>query len=387
MFETTEHFLQVARLLTLFQRCDPTLRNFFPSPCRADLGIVPWVRRFSAFVCAAEDFVGSVRRRLLAVSGLGWSPRVLPYRGFGTEKQIRVLARLVEDRGVLSPNLERGWWGGVRASFHRFNTAELPTEPVELRLGDVTCDAVSDPEGFVDHVWELPEPLAAGWHRVEIQVKGYSAPPATTDLPVLVSKAPAFGVILDIDDTLIDSRITDRKARARAMFLGEATARRPFSDAAELCRALTGVEARRPIHYLSSSPWNLYDHLEHFFDVHGFPQGPVLLRDWGFSQEGFAPDGRHDHKLDKLQDILALYPKLPFVLVGDSSQEDPVHYLSLAEAMPGRVKAVLIRKVFTKPDKLVRLDRIVERFGEIGVPCVVFTEARAALELIESWDG
>ena len=39
------------------------------------------------------------------------------------------------------------------------------------------------------------------------------------------------------------------------------------------------------------------------------------------------------------------YPDLPFVLMGDSGQQDPELYTRLAETHPGRVRAIYIRDV------------------------------------------
>jgi phosphatidate phosphatase APP1 len=43
--------------------------------------------------------------------------------------------------------------------------------------------------------------------------------------------------------------------------------------------------------------------------------------------------------------ILATYPALPFVLIGDSGQEDPEIYCEIVRSYPGRILAVYIRNV------------------------------------------
>jgi phosphatidate phosphatase APP1 len=120
--------------------------------------------------------------------------------------------------------------------------------------------------------------------------------------------------------------------------------RLPFEGAAAFYRALqSGADSNsfNPIFYLSSSPWNLYDMLEDFLDVHGFPPGPLFLKDW-------SPTvlGKHrDHKMGVIRRLLRTYEDLPFVLIGDSGEEDPEIYLQAVREHPGRMRAVYIREV------------------------------------------
>ena len=112
-------------------------------------------------------------------------------------------------------------------------------------------------------------------------------------------------------------------------------------------RCGTGPRARadNPIFYVSSSPWNLYEHLDEFLALHRIPAGPLLLRDWGLSRHGFAPGGGHSHKLDKIRGVLETFERLPFILIGDSGQEDAEHYRTIVREFPGRIRCVYIRNV------------------------------------------
>ena len=38
-------------------------------------------------------------------------------------------------------------------------------------------------------------------------------------------------------------------------------------------------DARNPLFYVSSSPWNVYDVITQFLELQGIPHGPVMLRD------------------------------------------------------------------------------------------------------------
>ena len=100
-----------------------------------------------------------------------------------------------------------------------------------------------------------------------------------TPQPVLqVGPGTAFGVISDIDDTILHSSILDWKTAAQLTFLHNARTRKPLQGVSKLYQALqAGVDgkARNPVFYVSSSPWNLYDLLDDFIELNAIPFGPV----------------------------------------------------------------------------------------------------------------
>ena len=62
-------------------------------------------------------------------------------------------------------------------------------------------------------------------------------------------------------------------------------------------------------------------------------------------QSGDAPTRQGSHKQAHIRTILDEYPHLPFLLVGDSGQEDPEIYASIVRDYPSRIRAIYIRDV------------------------------------------
>ena len=83
-----------------------------------------------------------------------------------------------------------------------------------------------------------------------------------------------------------------------------------------------------PFFYISKSPWNLYAPLVEYLEVQQ-PLGPLLLRDFGLRPE-------KEHKRKAIEEILATYPKLKFILSGDSGEEDPEIYSAVVHRHPDR---------------------------------------------------
>jgi phosphatidate phosphatase APP1 len=204
------------------------------------------------------------------------------------------------------------------------------------------------------------------WHAIELELldplPNDQRGPVMASGAVLVPPPTArFGVISDIDDTVLKSDATHALRMARNVFLGNAHTRMPFPGVAALFRALyrgaSGAEMN-PVFFLSSSPWNLYDLFIQFFRLQEIPGDPVLfLRDWGITHEEILPLNHRRHKTGVIRRMLDFYPDLPFILVGDSGQADPEVYTEMVAAYPDRILAVYIRNVVRD---LVRPDAVRE---------------------------
>jgi|SRR5690606_17171094 len=313
---------------------------------------------------AADRLRAKLRMRL----GLARPPTLLPYRGFGTPQRALIRGRVLEDRDLTFD--EGSTWRRVAVAVRRYATFEIVAEPVCFTWNGRTYEGRSDTEGYVD-LWVEPPPDAiVGENRVLGHLP--RSPERVTEASVFIAPADAaYGVISDIDDTVIETGATNLLRRAHALFWAQAKHRIPFEGVAAFYRALragpTGFGSN-PIFYLSSSPWNLHAHLVELLDMHELPRGPLLLRDWGFGPEGFAPTGKHEHKVKKAEELLLTFPDLPFVLVGDSGQEDAKHYGTIVERHPDRIVAVFLRDV---DHPRTRFDGWVERIRSFGVPVVV----------------
>ncbi|AKI98959.1 phosphatidate phosphatase APP1 [Archangium gephyra] len=294
-----------------------------------------------------ESWGWRVRRKL----GLARPPRILPYRGYGNPRQAVIKARVLENRHVRPPWKRHTLLGSAVASWKRYNTVEIPRARVLARWGEHRWEGTTDEEGFLE-LWVEPPPEArAGWNDVELEL--LSPSPEGVErvrAPVLLAGPEAqFGVISDIDDTVIVTNVTNFLKRAWTLFLTEHRTRLPFEGVDAFYEALhlgSSGSAVNPIFYVSSSPWNLYEHLDEFLQLHRIPAGPLLLRDWGLSRTGFAPGGGHGHKLEKIRGLMGTLESLPFLLIGDSGQEDAEHYRTIVREFPGRIRCVYIRNVW-----------------------------------------
>jgi phosphatidate phosphatase APP1 len=325
----------------------------------------------------AKRLLRSLRTRV----GLHRSLIILPYRGYGTAERAVVKARVLEDNRAPAPVVRRPLLGAAVASYRRFATAEIPHARVQVRWGNATYEGRTDEEGFLDLWVAPPAHTRPGWHRVEVSLLEPGERASVTAQVLVVGEGAERGIISDLDDTVIATGVPNLFRRAWALFMSEAAGRRPFEGVRDYYAALqsgpTGG-AHNPIFYVSSSPWNLYDHLAHFLDHHNLPAGPIVLRDWGLTRDGFAPGGGHGHKKAKVLQILDTFPHLPFVLLGDSGQQDAKHYASIAAERPHQVAGIVIRDVTATPRREATLRALAEQVRRGGHELVLVPDTEAA---------
>jgi len=186
-----------------------------------------------------------------------------------------------------------------------------------------------------------------------------------------------LGVISDIDDTVVVSNVINKARLLLTVALLNERTRVPFEGVASFYRALQGGisgSEDNPIFYVSKSPWNLYTLLVEFFEIHGIPQGPLFLRDFGINQS--SPED--DHKRSRIESILNTYPDLPFVLIGDSGEQDPEIYRDLVKAFPDRIRAIYIRSVDPDASRLAAIDRLISEVGETRSQLVLASDTEFA---------
>jgi phosphatidate phosphatase APP1 len=308
-------------------------------------------------------------------------PVIVPFIGHGTTRHARVGARLVLGEDAAAPAVVAPMADGgpdvrssprrrravLRASLARFLTVEIPGAAVTIRVPGGDVDVTTNGDGYIDHEVDLPD-VAPGWLEV-----GLSGPDGSTAIArvLVVDPEARIGLVSDVDDTILDTGLTRGLEFLRATLLTDVSERTPLPGAAALYRALVDPSTgpRRPVFYVSTSPWNLHEMLLQFVSMRGFPLGPLLLTDWGPSHAGLFRIGAQAHKVGLVRRLLDEHPKLKLVLIGDSGQEDPEIYATIARERPDRVAAIYIRRT-TGVDlgRNAQVDALAAEITAFGVP-------------------
>jgi phosphatidate phosphatase APP1 len=313
---------------------------------------------------------------------------IQPYRGHGTTEALYLSGRVFE--GVPIPSAQkndaavRNLWHTIR----RLGSDEVPAARIRATVGGVSEVVLADDEGFFQIALQVATAPGPGeeWREVELELLD-PLPPSrervrTSGLAIVPPVEARFGIVSDIDDTVVETDVANLLRMLRLVLLTNAQTRPPFPGVAAFYRALHEGAAgpfTNPVFYVSSSPWNFYDLLTEVFEVHEIPSGPLFLKDYGLARDLLLSRGHLEHKLAAIDHIFETHPHLTFVLVGDSGQKDPEVYREAARRYPGRVEAIYIRDV-SPPSRDREVHRIAEELAAEGVEMVLVRDTIAAAE-------
>jgi len=257
------------------------------------------------------------------------------YGGYTTANGIVLRGRVLAQGRAISGDAPQSKWRNFQDFLSLFYTDELVG--IEIVAPAYDARTITDEEGFFTLVVR-PE---NGDVPPQITIKAAGARDAHP-VPVFAAHDASFGVISDIDDTILRTGAYSLIKNLWTSATGNVHHREVFEDAARLLQGLAGQGAA--CFYVSSSPWNLYDYLQSVFTRTGVPLGPFFLRDLGISANQFITGTHGDHKTDAIETVLAANPHLIFTLMGDTGQHDPHIYAAIVAKYPARIDRVILRR-------------------------------------------
>ena len=347
---------------------------------------------------------------------------ILSYCGWGDPRTVELMGRVVLPRTLRPPQHADPRWRNFGSILRRLLSREIGGVEVRGMLAGAEARAVSDQDGFFTLRFSAPSPssqsgagwpLETGWHHAELTIPGREGV-SRAMVQVIDEARSTYGVISDLDDTVVQSDVTRVGRMLFTVLTGNARTRSPFPGVGALYRALVrhhvptpeeaaraealppvhsgaahsgaahsgaahsgagarAATARNPVFYVSSSPWNFFDLLWQFLEYRRIPLGPLFLRNWGAD----LMRGHADYKLAVIERIFAAYPGLKFVLAGDSGEHDPEIYAQVVRSFPGRVLGIYIRDV-SRGQEHDRVLRLREELSRLGVDMVLARDSFAA---------
>jgi phosphatidate phosphatase APP1 len=163
-----------------------------------------------------------------------------------------------------------------------------------------------------------------------------------------------LSIISDIDDTLKHSYVSCKRTLLTNTFL------KPFEAIAGMAPLFREWWAAGAMfHYVSSSPWQLYEQLAEHLGATGFPTGSFHLRQFRLRDHLLRRLLllRRSGKLAVIRRIVRRFPERRFLLVGDSGEHDPEIYGAIARRYPHQVAGVLIRQLDPEREHVRRYAR------------------------------
>ena len=285
-----------------------------------------------------------------ALRRLHWELRLQPFHGYGSSGQVRVLAKVLyaspgtpadfHDQPVhdMRSMAVRGW--------RNFAGQVAPDRTVHILLGDREFTVRADRTGIVDTTLEVS--LPPGRHQAVLWTLPGNE--VTADIAV-VSPTAEVGIVSDIDDTVMVTWLPRPVLAFWNAFVVHQSSRQVVPGMPMLYQRVVREHPDMPVVYLSTGAWNVYPVLKRFLYRNGYPDGPLLLTDWGPTNTGFFRSGP-EHKVRALERLAAEYPGMRWILIGDDGQHDPMIYSGFAERHPELVETIMIRQL-TEPEQVL----------------------------------
>ena len=166
---------------------------------------------------------------------------ILCYRGFGSPSRTWIYGRVVQKRHVGASTDGDSTLRNLLNTYRRIDSDPVGHADVEVRCGKSTSTMRADDEGFFGGWIDVAADASDDWGKYTATI---TSPVVVGSAPVsgdgeiqLLSPSTKFGVISDIDDTVIQSRVSSFLVAARTVMLGNARTRLPFPGVAAFYRA------------------------------------------------------------------------------------------------------------------------------------------------------
>lgn len=304
----------------------------------------------------------------------GKTATITPFPGYGGNGWVRVVGRVL----IVPPprKTETGEFASVRG-WRSFAGIPVSYSQVTVTIDGRSFDVVADRGGVVDSRIEVA--LEPGWQGVQMSVEGSEPVEARV---FVVDEAVRFGVVSDVDDTVMVTALPRPLIAAWNSFVVDEHARLPVPGMAVLLERLMRGTPGAPMVYLSTGAWNIAPTLTRFLSRHLFPPGAILLTDWGPTHDRWFRSGT-EHKLANLRRLASEFPQVTWLLIGDDGQHDDAIYTKFASEHPDSVAGVAIRRLSPAEAVLAGGRTVVDDHSAAGVPWVTASDGAGLLERLE----
>ncbi|RNC84229.1 MAG: DUF2183 domain-containing protein [Winogradskyella sp.] len=305
--------------------------------------------------------------------------QIIPFLSYGTKNKLSLRGRALEDEDI---DLSKKKWTSLLVNtWKRFETDEIRNTALKVECSGELIDLKTDAEGYYQYNSETQLKLPSneqGWldynvkYETQLLKRQIQQDNCFSGQMLIPSTTANFGVISDIDDTILHTGVTSRLKWKVIVntFFKTPLKRKALEGTAKFYELLHN--GKNPIFYVSNSPWNLYRYLELFLKTNHFPKGPILLRDLRTPFDK-TPKLELAHKYNEVYNILETYPDLNFILIGDCGEKDADIYLDVVEKYPNRILAIYLRSVNHKK-RMKRIQNLFKHFTKLPMLIVESSE-------------
>jgi len=267
------------------------------------------------------------------------------YNAYGNEHQLIVHGRTVikekrDEVGKKDSGFSNAW---NKIDF--FHSDELKNKKIFLTIGNEKFETKGDDEGYFRFNIKTVKKLTMGYKLVNLQIKDNKK--IHHAKATIIGSKKLVGIISDIDDTVVFSDVTKKVELFFNTFWKNYKQREVIPTMVKrFKKILSQNPPNKPsrLFFISGSPEQLFTPIEKFLEYNHFPQHITILK----HIHGDNKDPLFDqfaYKIDKIENLITLYPKMQWVLFGDSGERDKEVYKFIKKKYPSSIRAYYIRDI------------------------------------------
>lgn len=269
------------------------------------------------------------------------------YNTYSHPRGVFIKGRALEKKSTDVPlEIADSWWMNMKRTWHALESDEVKDLDLVIAFKGQSYTVRTDDEGLFTLEITPAQALSPGAHPVTAHLPQHSfhkGHPTDAQVFILPTASPSWGVISDIDDTILHTQVTRRIQMLKALLFSNGLSAKAVPGMAAVYHNLQ--QQGFGFHYLSGSPINLHQRLRSFIQHQGFPEGSMDLRHWGIGPGTDAILSASTYKLQRLQKLFQRFPQRQFLMIGDNGEKDPEIYATVQKTFPKQVLGIAIRNV------------------------------------------
>ncbi len=268
------------------------------------------------------------------------------YNAYGNEHNLVLHGRTVKkENEEKEVNSQDSGYTNAWNALNFFHSDEIKNKKVFLTIDEERYETIGDDEGYFEFNITSVKALTMGYKNLDLQIEGnvnlYHAK------AMIIDDRKLIGIISDVDDTVVVSDVTNKTELLINTFWKNYKQREVIPTMAERFKKILADNpptAPSRLFFLSGSPEQLFTPIEKFLEYNNFPEHTIILKQIHGKNKDSLTD-QIAYKTQKIEELIALYPNMEWIMFGDSGEKDADIYGAIKEKYPSKVKAYYIRNV------------------------------------------
>ncbi len=252
--------------------------------------------------------------------------------------------RLLHGPAIPTGEATNSWWTNTKRTLKLFQSKGVTKQKGKASLAGETFKFQTDHEGYFEihleqrQIARLNIP-STHWEPIEYSFEDVNE--VFQGKALVANSSTRLGLISDLDDTVLRTNVYQKKRTIFQAIIGNAHRKKVIPGARAFLQSFSINQY--PLVYVTRSPYELYPRVSKVFDLNDCPSGPLLMRRYNKDGKFGEKNPLTGQKYRMIKQVLQDAPNFPWVLVGDSSEQDTSIYLKLANEFPKQIAAIFIR--------------------------------------------